>query len=188
LAEHELAGTKAHYDTAAIGRLVAGRPRFPKDLGKELRPVFKRLCALLADRRQLTPGDVELIRLYCFQHDRHSRNAALLRQEGELCTYFRLDSNGQSVPQVKTNLRLKVVTDAERQMAAILSQLGLTPVAGSKVKQTKPNAETEVIPGSVADLYPELLCKPKRPTLIRMLSAEELATADAEESKDANGD
>jgi P27 family predicted phage terminase small subunit len=88
------------------------------------------------ERRTLTAGDAELIRLYCFQWERHSKNAALLREEGELCTYVRLDSNGQPHDQVKVNLRMKVVTDAERQMASILNQLGLTPVSKDRAKPT----------------------------------------------------
>jgi P27 family predicted phage terminase small subunit len=167
LAEHELAGTKPHYDVGTTNRLAAGRPRFPKDLGTALRPVFKRLCALLADRRALTTADGELIRLYCFQYERHEKNAALLRQEGEICTYYRLDSNGQSVPQVKTNLRLKVVTDAERQMTAILDRLGLTPIAGSKVKPTNERrGELHVIPGSAADMMPEMFGGVARPAAV----------------------
>lgn len=99
----------------------------------------------------LTAGDAELIRLYCFQYDRHVRNAALLRTEGEIVTYFRLDSNGQSVPQVRTNLRLKIVADTERQMAAILNQLGLTPTAKDRAKPTSGTPEDEIIPGSLGD-------------------------------------
>lgn len=157
-AVHELHGTKPHDRAADTSHVPAGRPRFPKDLDSSLRPVFKRLCALLQERRTLTSADGELIRLYCFQWERHSKNAALLRQEGDLCTYIRLDSNGQPHPQVKTNLRLKVVTDAERQMASILNQLGLTPTAKDRAKQTSNNrGALHVIPGSIADRQPWLL-------------------------------
>jgi len=59
---------------------------------------------------------------------------------------------------VKTNLRLKVVTDAERQMAAILNQLGLTPTAKDRAKPTNNHrGSLEVIRGSIADTHPELL-------------------------------
>lgn len=120
-----------------------------KDLDASLRPIFKRLVKLLQERRVLTAGDAELIRLYCFLYDRHVRNAALLRQEGELCTYIRLDSNGTPHPQVKTNLRLKVSADCERQMASILNQLGLTPTAKDRAKPAKGDHEPESIAGTV---------------------------------------
>jgi P27 family predicted phage terminase small subunit len=127
---HKIHGTdKSIHDRAADSSQVpAGRPHIPRDIGPGLKRIFKNLCKLLQERRTLTNGDAELIRLYCFQYERHEKNVALLREEGELVTYFRLDSNGQSVPQVKINVRLKVCTDAERQMAAILSQLGLAQI------------------------------------------------------------
>ena len=77
-------------------------------------------------------------------------------------TYIRLDSNGQPHPQVKVNLRLKVCSDAERQMAGILNQLGLTPTAKDRAKPTRGYAEEEIVPGSIADLYPELLVMKKK--------------------------
>ena len=156
---HELSGSTPHDRAADISSVPAGRPKFPKDLDANLRPVFKRLCRLLQNRRVLTEGDVELIRLYCFAFDRHTRNAALLREEGELVTYFRLDSHGQSVPQVKTNLRTKIVMDCERMMASLLNQLGMTPVSKDRAKPASGVPEAEVIPGSIAALRPELFTR-----------------------------
>jgi P27 family predicted phage terminase small subunit len=155
---HDLHGTVPNGRAADVSHVASGRPKFFRDLDSSLRPVFKRLCALLADRRVLTRGDAELIRLYCFQFDRHTRNAAALRDEGEVVTYFRLDSHGQSVPQVKTNLRLKIVVEAEKQMAGILNQLGLTPTAKDRAKPTSSN-EDKIVPGSIQDLMPHLLTK-----------------------------
>src|ERR1700681_1490098 len=109
-AEHWLNGTVSTAKTAQVSHLIGGRPKFPRDLDPKLKRIFKQLCKLLAERRALTKGDVELIRIYCFQYDRHRRNAAILRDEGELVTYFRLNNHGESVPQVKVNLRLKIVT------------------------------------------------------------------------------
>ncbi|HWZ97281.1 MAG TPA: phage terminase small subunit P27 family [Candidatus Dormibacteraeota bacterium] len=155
---HELHGSKPHDRTADLSHVPAGRPKFPKDLDPALRPVFKRLCRLLQERQVLTAGDVELIRLYCFAYDRHERQAVLLRKEGEVCTYTRLDSNGQPHDVVKENVRMKLVAQAERQMASILSQLGLTQVAKDRAKPVKQNKATlEVIPGSIADTMPWLL-------------------------------
>lgn len=136
---HDLHGTKPQR-AADTSHVKAGRPKFPKDLDKSLRPIFKRLCSLLQERRALTSADGELIRLYVHQFDRHTRNAAQLRQEGEVCQYTRLDSHGQPHLQYKTNLRLKIVVEAEKQMAGILSQLGLTPLSKDRVK-LPPQAE-----------------------------------------------
>src|ERR1700731_4564405 len=128
--EHFVHGTKSQAKTHATeSHVPAGRPRIPSDLGKGLRRIFKDLCKLLSERRGLSKGDVELVRVYCFVYERHKRQVELLQQEGEIVTYFRLDSNGQSVPQVKENLRVKIVSGCEKQMVTILSQLGLTPTS-----------------------------------------------------------
>jgi P27 family predicted phage terminase small subunit len=142
--EHWLAGTKPHDRAADCSHVKAGRPKFPKDLDASLKPIFKRLVHLLQERKALTSGDVELIRLYCFVYDRHTRNVQLLREEGELCTYIRLDSNGQAHPQVKINLRQRVVNDCERQMASLLNQMALTPASRDRARPTfeeKPERE-----------------------------------------------
>jgi P27 family predicted phage terminase small subunit len=179
---HELHGTKPHDRAADTSHVPAGRPRFPKDLDSSLRPVFKRLCALLQERRTLTSADGELIRLYCFAYDRHTRQVALLRSEGEICSYTMLDSNGQPFTRVKENVRMKVVTQCERQMAAILNQLGLTPTAKDRAKQTNNNrGSLHVIPGSIAETHPWLFDgtkppEPQAPTLpdLSTLTEEEL--------------
>ncbi|HEY2119592.1 MAG TPA: phage terminase small subunit P27 family [Candidatus Acidoferrum sp.] len=140
---HELHGTKPHDRAADISHVPAGRPRFPKDLDESLRPIFKRKARELSERRTITAGDADLIRLFCFAYERHERNAKLLREEGEVCEYVRLDSNGQPHVQVKKNIRHDIVTNAERQMAAILNQLGLTPVSKDRARPTRP-ADEEV--------------------------------------------
>lgn len=145
---HFVTGTKSQAKPATESHVSAGRPKIPSDLDKGLRRVFKDLCNLLSARRSLSVGDVELVRLYCFVYDRHKRNVALLRQEGEVVTYHRLDSNGQSVPQVRENIRMKFVAAAEKQMASILSQLGMTPTSKDRARPVKATGdEEEIIPG-----------------------------------------
>ncbi len=137
--EHSIRGTKPQSKPATESHVRAGRPKMPKDIkgSPELRKIFKSLVNLLAERRALSKGDAELISLYCYAKDRHLRNAQLLREEGDLVEYYRLDSNGQSVPQVKENLRLKICVTAEKEMTSILSQLGLSPTAKDKARPTK---------------------------------------------------
>lgn len=154
--EHFLTGTKSTAKQHATeSHVPSGRPRIPSDLDKGLRRVFKDLCRLLSERRALSKGDVELIRLYCFVYERHKRQVAALKDEGEIVTYFRLDSHGQSVPQVRENLRLKIVSGCEKQMVTILSQLGLTPTSKDRarpVTKSPSEAENEYPEGSCGDL------------------------------------
>ena len=152
LEEHELTGTKPHYEvTTTNARLTAGQPKFPRGTTREAKALFKRLCKQLAERRALTPGDEHLLTLAATIWDRRQRAQAKLMVEGEIRIYTRLDSNGVERQTEKPNLWLKVASDAERQLVAILDRLGLTPLAGSKVKQTRPaEASEELVPGTMA--------------------------------------
>jgi P27 family predicted phage terminase small subunit len=166
--EHWLAGSLPQSKAAVHSHIAAGRPKFPTDLGNDpkLKRVFKELCSLLEERRALSKGDRDLIRLYCFVYDRHRRNVALLRTEGELTTYVRLDSHGQPHDQVKENIRLKICVAAEKQMASILSQLGLTPTAKDRARPTGGRSAEELPPNSAAALYPHLFDAKGDPTPI----------------------
>jgi P27 family predicted phage terminase small subunit len=159
---HDVHGTSPKNRTTDESVVPSGRPKFPKDLNPAMRPTFKRIVKLLEERRAVTAGDVELIRLYAILYDRHTRNVAAMIEEGEVCTYFRLDSNGVSVPQVKRNIRFEVITAAERQMESIIAKLGLTPTAKDRVKPSAVNPDEEIIPGSLADLHPELFTGGKK--------------------------
>jgi P27 family predicted phage terminase small subunit len=157
---HELHGTKPHDRASETSHVPPGRPKFPSDLPFSSKRVFKRLCATLAERRSLTAGDMDLIRLYCIVHDRHATESKLLREEGCIVAYTRLDSNGQPHQQFKENLRLKVVQISERQMVDILTRLGLTPTAKDRAKPVGPVVnKDDIVPGSIADTHPELLAK-----------------------------
>jgi phage terminase small subunit len=156
---HELHGTKPGRRTADVSGVPGGRPRVPADINAlGLRKPFKVMCKTLQERRVLTAGDMDLIRVFVIVQDRHVRNIALLREEGELVTYFRLDSNGQSVPQVKKNLRHDICVTAERQMTDIVTRLGLSPTSKDRAKPTSGAVDTghKVVPGSVEEMFPDL--------------------------------
>lgn len=172
---HDLQSTRPHDRVADVSHVAAGRPKFPKDLDASLRPIFKRLVKLLQERRVLTAGDAELIRLYCFLYDRHTRNASDLRKEGELTTYVVLDSNGVAHPQVKVNKRLKICSDTERQMASILNQLGMTPTAKDRAKPAKGDHAPEAVPGTVAWM---ILNGGQQSSTTQQVSPDEMASAE----------
>lgn len=142
---HWLQGTKATPPPAAKEGtpIPPGRPRYPKGISPEAKRVFKRLCSLLEERKHLSHGDGELLRVYALLYTRHEKAMAKLAAEGEICTYVRLDSNGQPHDQVKPNLWLKVAETCERNMVACLDRLGLTPGTRGRVKPTGVVAEPE---------------------------------------------
>jgi P27 family predicted phage terminase small subunit len=144
---HWLEGTKSQAKEVLENRdgftVPESRPRTPKDLNPEALAIFKRLCGLLKKRHALTAGDVELLRLYAITSVRHSRAIAKLEEEGEVCVYSRLDSNGAEVKVEKPNLWLKIAESSERTMVACLDRLGLSPLNRSKVRpaaEAKPAA------------------------------------------------
>jgi phage terminase small subunit len=109
--QHKLEGTKPHYIDPASD-VPAGRPKFPKNFTPEMKQTFKKICRLLEKRKTVTPGDAELIRIFCIALARQNRALAHINAEGEITTYIRLDNNGQPHDVVKENLWLKVCTDA----------------------------------------------------------------------------
>jgi P27 family predicted phage terminase small subunit len=145
-AEHFLTGTKPQgnrYKGPAESYLPPSRPRYPKGLDKDGRRIFKLLCKLLEERRALTAGDFEAIRLYAVLHKRHATATAHLEAEGEICEITKQDKDGEPFTILGQNLWLKIATGAERQMLAILVQLGLTPKAKDAVRPTKSGKEME---------------------------------------------
>ena len=149
---HALHGTKSQAKDAGASRIEAGRPKFPRDLSPEAKPEFKRIVRLLERRRQITEGDVEAIRLYCMANERLIAANKKLAEEGLVVKYTRV-SNGESFTVEKKNLHLDIAVQAERQMVAILKELGLTPRTKDAVKQTADAAGPQIVPGSMADLY-----------------------------------
>lgn len=175
LERHELDGTKPHYEvTPKPDQLVAGRPRFPKGITPDAKSLYKRLCKQLAERRALTEADEYLLTLAVSIWDRRARAQAKLLEEGEIKLYTRLDNNGIAHEMEKPNLWLKVAAESEKQLVAILDRLGLTPLAGSKIKKTRaPQSSLEQMPeGSVGWM---ILQGEKAAVKPEPISAEELA-------------
>ncbi len=170
---HKLTGTKSQANPEPEYSLPAGTPRAPKTLSLEARKTFKRLCALLAERRALTDGDGELLRLYAVTFDRHARALAKIEEQGEICKYTRLDSNGQPHEVEKENLWLKVAVTAEKNMVAILDRLGLTPHNRAKVKPTKEPATAQ------PDEFAEFMARKSAAGLVMPPASEEQINDDA---------
>jgi P27 family predicted phage terminase small subunit len=136
----------------------AGRPKFPRTISGDAKYIFRQLCKTLEARRTLTPGDGQLLALYAVAYDRQQRALTKIAEQGEICVYTRLDSNGTAHDVEKANLWLKVATDAERFMLSALDRLGLTPLNKGKVLPSV--AKDDVVPGSLADLMRQQAAAP----------------------------
>lgn len=137
---HWLQGTKPVVASVEGAAVEPGRPAYPKAISPEAKRVFKRLCGLLEQRRHLSHGDGELLRVYSILFTRHEKALAKLATEGEIRVYVRLDSNGQPHDVEKPNHWLKIAETCERNMVACLDRLGLSVIARSKVKPTGDDA------------------------------------------------
>lgn len=143
---HKLQSTKPQGKASTTSTPPAGRPKFPRTISGDAKYIFRQLCKMLEARRTLTPGDGQLLALYACNYDRHEKAIAKIAEQGEICVYTRLDSNGTACDVEKPNLWLKVAQDSERFMLSALDRLGLTPLAKSKVLPAKPEPEKPVDP------------------------------------------
>ena len=135
LETHEIRGTKPQY-VLGDSDTPAGKPKVPRNLSKDAKATFRRLARMLAQRRTLTAGDSEILRLYCVAFDRHSRAIEHLANEGEIVDRQRATKSGQLYDVPEKNMWLDIAQSSERYMRGLLSDLGLNPLQRSRVKQT----------------------------------------------------
>jgi P27 family predicted phage terminase small subunit len=153
---HVQHGTRPHApQIKAPSPLVAGRPKFPRHLSKEGRRAFKHACALLEQRRTLTPGDEEMLALYATLHERW---VALKEQLGTnfLIVVTILDSHGNPHEAKRVNPLVRMVSDCESKLLAVVKTLGLSPTDSRRTQPTAIDPMNEIVPGSLADTHPEL--------------------------------
>jgi len=155
LATHELHSTRDHANRTPSA-FVSGRPKYPTHLSKEARAEMKRCCGILERRHVLTEGEVTILTLYSTIY---ARWVSAKRQVGDelMIEFTVLDSNGVAHKTTRLNPLLKVVSECESRLLALAKSLGLTPVDRERSKQTATNPGEEIIPGSIADLFPELV-------------------------------
>jgi P27 family predicted phage terminase small subunit len=153
--EHALTGTRPQY-VLPDSDLPAGRPKCPKSLSPDARKVFKRLTKMLQQRRVCTAGDQEILRLYSTAFDRHQRAIEHLAAEGEIVIIERVTKSGAVISCAEENLWLSIAVNAEKYMRGVLSDLGLTPIQRSRVKQTEsPKKPDDEIPSRSETVLPE---------------------------------
>jgi P27 family predicted phage terminase small subunit len=141
---HDLQGTKPAY-VLPDSDVGPGRPKYPKGISGEAKSAFKRLTKMLEDRRTITQGDAEILRLYAHLFDRHERALEHVRAEGEIVETDAVTKTGEVFTVLKPNLWLKIAETCETKMAALLTQLGLTPRTRTQVKTTKEPAKPEAV-------------------------------------------
>lgn len=157
---HRVQGTVTQAKPDKPSYVMGGKPKFPSHLSKAARAELKRCCAILAERGTLTAGDYSLLAIYGTVWERWIQLKAEIGDQLMVTTQV-TDNNGNLRTVTRLNPLLKVIAQTETRMMALLKDLGLGPASRDKVKQTAVNRDLEIVPGSMADLYPEMLKRNK---------------------------
>ena len=164
-AEHRLHNTVSQVGREKPVRATAsvyqsGRPKFPKHLSKIARHEYKRVCKFLADRRTLSDADFYTISVLAEVYARWIQSKEALGIEYTITTTI-LDKKGNANTVTRENPLCKIVSDCESKILSLSKALGLTPADRDRVKPLQNGSEDEIIPGSMADLHPEMFEQPK---------------------------
>jgi len=155
--EHFMQGTtpRGKGDTPSVFK--SGRPKIPAHLSKAGRTEFKRVCKILLDRGTSTEGDFATLAVYAEIYARWIQAKASIETEGLMITAAVTDNHGKLRTVSRLNPLIKVAEGCESRMLSLCKSMGLTAVDRDKVKQTSVNPKDEIVPGSIADLYPHLV-------------------------------
>lgn len=149
---HRLQGTRSKTQPVSDSEIVAGAPRCPGHLSKFARAEWRRLLALLLERRTVTPGDELLLAQAAELTARWVTAKRDVQKRGLVIESTVLDSSGQAVTRERKNPFLAIAQESEKALLGILDRLGLVPATRDKVKPAAPNTEAEPQPGTVGYL------------------------------------
>jgi P27 family predicted phage terminase small subunit len=153
--------SQAKNGTAAF---VGGRPKVPRHLSPIARRAFKRAVKLLEDRGTLVESNETALELYA---ETYARWLRVKTEVGDamMIDVSVTDNNGKVRVVRKLHPGLKLLAETESRLLALAKSLGLTQVDLGRCKRVADATEKDgVVPGSIGDLYPELLT-PKKDVL-----------------------
>jgi P27 family predicted phage terminase small subunit len=109
------------------------------------------------DRGTVTEGDFATLAIYAEIYSRWVDAKRSIATDGLMIVTQVTDNNGNLRTVSRINPLIKVAEGCESRMLSFCRALGLTPADRDKVKQTSVNPKEEIVPGSIADLYPHLV-------------------------------
>ncbi len=159
--QHLMQGTVPQCKPEKPSPYQGGRPKFPAHLSKVARTEMKRVVRMLEARGTVTEGDFATLAVYA---EVYARWIQCKREIGNSLQVTTTITDNHGIARTVTRLHplLKVAQACEARMLSLVKELGLTPGSREKVKQTAVNQKDEIVPGSIADLMPELLVMEKR--------------------------
>lgn len=154
--QHLLHGTVPQGKPEKGSSYQGGRAKIPAHIVGVARAEFKRVHKILEDRGTGTPGDFATIAIYSEVFARWIQAKAAIGEDLMVTTQV-TDNNGTLRTVTRVNPLLKIVSQCEAQLLRLTASMGLTPATREKVVPTALNQDQEIVPGSIADLYPQLL-------------------------------
>ena len=112
----------------------AGRPAEPTHLSAEELAIWNTTADALEQRGTLTPGDGSVLALFAQLTVEHRAERRHLNEEGRIHLGQKIDKNGHAIVLHIINPRCQVVRELERQLLAVMKELGLTPKQRANVK------------------------------------------------------
>jgi P27 family predicted phage terminase small subunit len=159
---HSLSGTTPEYAPPTEGptsSIPISKPRMPERIkaDKEAAAEWREIVRDLRDRGTLTRADGRMIALYCDKSKQRRKALKHLDDEGLVCEYTRLDSNGVERVTEKKNVYWGIAQECERAMMSLLDRLGLHPINKDKPRRgvmPKPKPMPEPEPNLEETLSP----------------------------------
>jgi P27 family predicted phage terminase small subunit len=145
---HRLTGSKSQAKNPADRSLIAaGRPKIPSHLTRPERAQYKRLVAALELRGHATPGDYDLLAVLATATVRWISEKQDLADRGPWIEIQVPDGSGTggTITREIENPSRKNSLESEKQIAALLKELGLTPRQRDSVKKATTGREAEPV-------------------------------------------
>ena len=144
---HRVVGTRATRANVEPSPHISGRPTRPSHFSEIGRKEWNRIIRILGERGTLTKGDGPVIELYVATYCDWRAFNEEVEAQGRVVDSTWKDETGTHTSRVPNPI-LKNVAQTANQLRALLIQLGVTPTARERAKQTRLNPKKEFPVGS----------------------------------------
>jgi P27 family predicted phage terminase small subunit len=146
---HRVVGTRATRAKDEVSPHVSGRPTRPSYFTEVGRKEWNRIIKILTERGTLTKGDGPVIELYVLTYCDWRAFNDDVEAQGRVVDSVWTDDKGTHSSRAPNPI-LKNVAQTANALRALLIQLGVTPTARERAKQTRLNPKKELVHGSLA--------------------------------------
>jgi P27 family predicted phage terminase small subunit len=144
---HQLVGTRATRANVEPSPHLSGRPTRPSHLSEIGRKEWNRIVKILTERGTCTRGDGPIIELYVSTYCDWRAFNEEVEAQGRVVDSKWQDEDGWHTSRIPNPI-LKNVAQTANQLRALQIQLGVTPTARERAKQTRRDPKKEFPVGS----------------------------------------